>query len=65
MLAQVALSPPSCQHRCVGKAVKTNCKKMLIPPCEVGMVCVGSPVSSDALWDIGQYAKITALLLFL
>lgn len=34
-------------------------------PCWVGMVCVGSLASSDALWDIGQYAKIAALLLFL
>lgn len=34
-------------------------------PCWVGMVCIGSLASSDALWDIGQYAKIAALLLFL
>lgn len=49
-------------------AVKINCMEMLncwSHPCWVGMVCVGSPASSDALWDIGQYAKIAALLLFL
>lgn len=34
-------------------------------PCWVGMVCVGSLASSDALWDMGQYAKIAALLPFL
>lgn len=49
-------------------AVKANCMEMLkcwSHACWLGMVCVGSLASSDALWDIGQYAKIAALLLFL
>lgn len=47
------------------KAVGINCGRVLTPSWCRRTVCVGRPASSDVLWDIGQYAKKAASLLFL